>query len=122
MALHVTAANGQDRSHATTLAYKVQEVTGDTVEVGFVDQGYTGAQAAQDAQAQHLHLEVVKLPEAKQGLVWLPKRRVVQQSNAWAARFRPLARDDEQLAETLAGLYFVAFTILMRKRFIELIV
>jgi hypothetical protein len=33
-----------------------------------------------------------------------------------------LARDDEQLAETLAGLHFVAFAILMLKRFVELIV
>jgi hypothetical protein len=31
-------------------------------------------------------------------------------------------RDDERLAETLAGLHFVAFAILMLKRFVELIV
>jgi transposase len=118
---HVTAANEQDRSHVTTLAAKVQEVTGDAVEVAYVDQGYTGEQAAQDAQAQHMRLEVVKLPEAKKGFVLLPKRWVVERSNAWAARFRRLARDYEQLAETLAGLHFVAFAILMLKRFVGLI-
>lgn len=121
LALHVTAANEQDRSQVTTLAAHVQEVTGDTVEVAFVDQGYTGEQAAQDAQDQHMRLEVVKLPEAKKGFVLLPKRWVVERSNAWAARFRRLARDYEQLAETLAGLHFVAFAILMLKRFVALL-
>jgi transposase len=122
LALHVTAANEQDRSQVHTLAEKVQEVTGDSVERAYVDQGYTGAPAAQAAEAQHRQLEVVKLPEAKQGFVLLPKRWVVERSNAWAARFRRLARDYEQLAETLAGLHFVAFAILMLKRIVELIV
>jgi transposase len=104
------------------LAEKVQEVTGDSVELAYVDQGDTGAQAAQAAEAHPMQLEVVKRPEAKKGCVLLPKRWVVERSNAWAARFRRLARDDEQLAETLAGLHFVAFAILMRKRVVELIV
>jgi transposase len=121
LALHVTAASEQDRSHVTLLAAKVQEVTGDAVEVAFVDQGYTGSQAAQDAHAQHMRLEVVKRPEAKKGFVLLPRRWVVERSNAWAARFRRLARDYEQLAETLAGLHFVAFAILMLKRFVALL-
>jgi transposase len=68
-----------------------------------------------------MRLEVVKLPEAKKGFVLLPKRWVVERSNAWAARCRRLARDYEQLAETLQGLHFVAFAILMLKRFVELI-
>jgi transposase len=121
LALHVTAAHAQDRRQVTTLAAHVQEVTGDAVEVAFVAQGYTEDQAAQDAEAQHRRLEVVKLPETKQGLVLLPRRWVVERSHAWAARFRRLARDDERLAETLAGLHFVAFAILMLKRCVELI-
>lgn len=52
----------------------------------------------------------------------LPKRWVVERSKAWAAWFRRLARDDAQLAETLAGLHCVVFAILMLKRFIALIV
>jgi transposase len=93
LALHVTAANEQDRSPVRTLAAKVQAVMGNAVAVAFVDQGDTGDQAAQDAQAQHMRLEVVKLPEAKKGFVLLPRRWVVERSNAWAARFRRLARD-----------------------------
>jgi transposase len=122
LAVHVTAANEQDRHQVTALAQQVQHVTGDAVKIAYVDQGYTGEQAAQDAQAHHMLLEVVKLPEAKRGFVLLPKRWVIERSNAWAARFRRLARDYEQLAETLAGLHFVAFAILLLKRFVELMV
>jgi transposase len=82
LARHVTAANAQDRRQVTTLAATVPAVTGDAVDVAFVDQGYTGEQAAEEAQAQHMRL----------------------------------------LAETLAGLHFVAFAILMLKRCVELIV
>jgi transposase len=120
LALHVTAADAQDRAQVAQLAAQVQEVTGDSVEVAFVDQGYTGEQPAQDAAAHGLHLEVVKLPEAKKGFVLLPRRWVVERSLAWAARFRRLARDYERLPATLAGFHFLAFVILLLKRFVAL--
>src|SRR5262249_33963147 len=41
LALMVTPANEQDRAQVGQLAQVVQEVTGETVEVAFVDQGYT---------------------------------------------------------------------------------
>jgi len=56
------------------LAAAVQEVTGETVEVAFVDQGYTGEQAAADAAMHGIRLVVVKLPAAKRGFVLLPRR------------------------------------------------
>lgn len=37
------------------------------MEIAFVDQGYTGEQAASDAAAQGIQLEVVKLPQAGKG-------------------------------------------------------
>jgi transposase len=98
------------------LAKQVQEVTGDSVELAFVDQAYTGQQAAQDAAANHMELEVVKLPEAERGFVLLPQGWVVEHSQGWAARFRRLSRDDEPLAETLKGLHVVAFAMLMLKQ------
>jgi len=61
-------------------------------------------------------LIVVKLPEAKKGFVLLPKRWVVERSFAWTARFRRLARDYERLPETLAGLHFLAFAMVMLKQ------
>jgi transposase len=121
LALIVTAADEQDRAQVKELAEAVQEVTGESVELAFVDQGYTGEAAAESAAAHGLRLEVVKLPEAKRGFVLLPRRWVVERSFAWAARFRRLARDYERLPETLAGLHFLAFAILMLRRLVEVL-
>jgi len=121
LALLVTPADEQDRAQVAELAQRVQEVTGESVELAFVDQGYTGEAAAEAARAHGLRLEVVKLPEAKRGFVLLPRLWVVERSFAWAARFRRLARDYERLPETLAGLHFLAFAILMLKRLVEVL-
>ena len=118
----VTPANEQDRAQVSALTEQIQEVTGESVEVAFVDQGYTGERPAADAQAHGIRLEVVKLPTAKRGFVLLPRRWVVERSFGWMARFRRLARDYERLAETLAGLHFVAFAMLMAHRFVTLMV
>jgi len=120
LALQVTPANEQDRAQVEHLAAQVQEVTGQSVELGYVDQGYTGERAHEAAAEHGIELEVVKLPEAKKGFVLLPRRWVVERSFAWAARFRRLARDYERLPETLAGLHFLVFVILMLRRFVEL--
>ncbi len=116
LALHVTPANEQERTQVAELAQQVQEATGDTVKAAFVDQGYTGEDAAQAAADHHIELIVIKLPDAKKGFVLLPKRWVVERSFAWTARFRRLVRDYERLPETLAGLHFLAFAILMLKQ------
>lgn len=113
LALHVTAADEQDRARVAKLAKDVQAATGGTVELAYVDQGYTGDTAAEAAAKEGIRLEVVKLPEAKRGFVLLPRRWVVERSFGWLARFRRLARDYERLASTLAGLHFVAFACLM---------
>ncbi len=121
LALRVTAANEQDRAQVDALAEHVQQVTSETINLVYADQNYTGEQAAQDAAAHGMQLQVVKLPEAKHGCVLLPRRWVVERSFAWAARFRRLAKDYERLPETVAGLHFLAFAILMLGRFIHLI-
>jgi transposase len=118
LALLVTPANEQDRTVVGKLAEKVQAATGETVELAFVDQGYTGETAENSAEQYGIRLEIVKLAEAKKGFVLLPRRWVVERSFGWAARFRRLARDYERLPETLAGLHFLAFAILMLKRFV----
>jgi transposase len=121
LSLHVTPANEQERAEVAALAEEVQEITGQSVEVAFVDQGYTGDEPA-NAAAQHgIRLEVVKHSEAKRGFVLLPRRWVVERSFGWAARFRRLARDYERLPEMLEGLHFVAFAVLMLARAVPLI-
>jgi len=116
LALHVTPANEQERAQVGQLTQAVQEVTGGSVEVAFVDQGYTGKEAQEVAEGHGIELVVVKLPEAKRGFVLLPRRWVIERSFAWTTRFRRLVRDYERLPETLAGLHFVAFACLMLNR------
>lgn len=113
LTLLVTPANEQDRAQVGELAQAVQDVTGQAVELAFVDQGYTGDAAAQAAKEQGIQLEVVKLPHAKRGFVLLPRRWVVERSFAWTTRFRRLVRDYERLPTTLAGLHLVVFACLM---------
>ena len=109
LAVAVTPANEQKRAQVATLAAEVQAATGQSVELAFVDQGDTGKQAAEDAAAHGVRLEVVKLAAAKRGFVLLPRRWVVERSFAWLARLRRLSRDYERLATTLAGLHWLAF-------------
>lgn len=116
LALHVTAADEQDRSQVGKLAKAVQKETGKSVELAFVDQGYTGEKAAAAASRHKIELAVVKLPEAKRGFVLLPRRWVVERSFAWLARFRRLAKDYERLASTLAGMHLAAFAFVMLAR------
>ncbi|GJD78995.1 hypothetical protein GCM10007886_38170 [Methylobacterium gregans] len=116
LALHVTPANADDRAQVERLAKAVQAATGDSVEVAFVDQNYTGQTPAAAARRHGIELEVVKLPEAKRGFVLLPRRWVVQRSFAWATRFRRLVRDYELYATTVADLHIVAFVCLMLKK------
>src|SRR5579859_1588562 len=78
LTLLVTPANEQDRAQVGALAQGVEQVTGQTVELAFVDQGYTGDAAAEAAADHGIRLEVVKLPEAKRGFVLLPRRWVVE--------------------------------------------
>ena len=116
LALHVTAASADERAEVGRLAAAVQEATGDSVSLAFVDQGYTGQRAAEAARAHGVELEVVRLPEAKRGFVLLPRRWVVERSFAWATRFRRLVKDYERYASTLADLHVVAFVCLMLKQ------
>jgi transposase len=80
LALHVSPADEQDRTHVEKLAQAVQEVTGQTVEVAFVDQGYTGEQAQAQANGRRspVACSLVRLPalfHVVEHLAWI--RRVI---------------------------------------------
>jgi transposase len=121
LALRVTPATEQDRAKVGALAEAVQEATGESVELAYVDRGYAGEEAAEAASGHGMRLEVVKHPGTKKGFVLLPRRWVVERSFAWAARFRRLAKDYERLPETVAGLHFVAFACLFLHRVIPVL-
>jgi transposase len=108
LALKVTPANEQERAQVADLAKQVQKATDYTVEVAFVDQGYTGEEPADEAAKKMIRLEVVKHHEAKRGFVLLPRRWVVERTFGWLGRFRRLARDYERLDKTLAAWHWLA--------------
>ena len=112
LALVATPANEQERAQVAALARDVQAVCGQSVQVAFVDQGYTGEDAADAAKQQGIRLEVVKHTEAKRGFVLLPRRWVVERTFGWLGRFRRLARDYERLTATLQGWHWVAALVL----------
>jgi transposase len=121
LALAVTPANEAERRQIGALTKRVQEVTGDRVEVLYADAGYTGGDTAAAAEQHGMQLVVVKRPEASKGFVLLPRRWVVERSFAWASRFRRLARDYERLPTTLIGLHFAAFVCLLLPKLLSLI-
>ena len=121
LALVVTPANEQERAQVGELAKQVQEATQRSVDLAWVDQGYTGKKPAAAAAKEGIELEVVKLAEAKRGFVLLPRRWVVERSFAWLARFRRLSRDYERLPSTLAGFHWLAFGGLMLSNLFKLI-
>jgi transposase len=109
LALKIKAANEQERAQVAELAGKLQQVTGGTVEIAFVDQGYTGQDAAQQAEQAGIKLTMVKHKEAKRGFALLPRRWLVERTFGWLGRSRRLVRDYERFTKMLAGWHWRAF-------------
>ena len=68
LTLFATPAKEQDRDQVGQLAEAIQEGT-----LAYVDQGYSGQNPVSAHLKHGTALEVVKLTEAKQGLVLLPR-------------------------------------------------
>jgi transposase len=109
LALQVTPADADKRAQVGRLAQAVQAATGDSVNLAYVDQGYTSEKPTMAARTHGIELNVVKLPNAKRSFILLPRRWVVERSYAWATRFRRLVKNYEHYRNTLADLYIVAF-------------
>jgi len=116
----VTAASEQERAQAAQLSQRVQEVSMGQVKIAFADQDYT-EEAAQAEAEERIELCVVKVEGAKRGFVLLPRRWMVERSFVWTSRFRRLARDYERLVETLQGWHWLAFSILLTAKIVELL-
>jgi hypothetical protein len=109
LALPITSANEQDRAEVAALAQAVEAATGETVEIAFVDQGYMGDETVEAASERGLQLPVVKQPNTKYGFALLP--RWSGWLNADLAGWGAFGY--ERLPDTLKGLHFLAFAILM---------
>lgn len=72
--LHVTPADVGDRAAVNRLTADIQNAAGGGVRLAHVDHGSTGEAAPDAAAGEGIVLHVGKLPEAKRGLVLLPRR------------------------------------------------
>jgi transposase len=68
------------------------------------------------AKAPRLRLAIVKRSDDVKGLVVLPRRWVVERTFSWFGRNRRLAKDFENLAETLATFVTLASIQLALRR------
>jgi putative transposase len=105
----VTAANVQD-VHAgkqTLMALKERTQLITRLQKIFADGGYRGELVNWVKSELHSEMEIVLKLGDKKGFQVLPKRWVVERTNAWVTRNRRMARDYERLAETSESFIYI---------------
>jgi transposase len=102
MRVIVHSAGIQDRDGAALVFDKIRQRF-NWLEIVWADGGYNAHQV-KDAAAKipGLCVEIVKRSDDMKGFVVLPRRWVVERTFSWFGRNRRLAKDYENLAETLA--------------------
>ncbi len=98
----VHSAGMQDRDGAGAVLDKIRQRF-PWLELVWADSGYNAHQV-KDAAAKvpALRIEIVKRSDDMKGFVVLPRRWVVERTFSWFGRNRRLAKDYENLANTLA--------------------
>jgi transposase len=84
------------------------------MEVAFVDAGYTGKPAAKAAEGEGIRLEIIPLPDVKNGFVLLSRRWVVERSFRWVTWVRRRVRYDERLPHCRLCALRVAWRVVVR--------
>ena len=104
----VHSAGMQDRDGAALVLDKIRKRF-PWLELVWADGGYNARQV-KDAVARSpgLRLEIVKRSDDTKGFVVLPRRWVVERTFSWFGRNRRIAKDYENLAETLAAFITLA--------------
>lgn len=110
----VHTAGIQDRTGGRYLVSKAK-TNGATFHKGYADGGYIGKFLAYTKDIWDVDFEVVKRNELHKFVV-LPKRWIVERTNAWISRYRRLAKDFERFSKTVRNWIFLAMTRLMLKR------
>jgi putative transposase len=104
----VHSAGIQDRDGAALVLDKIRKRF-PWLDLVWADAGYNAHQV-KDAVARSpgLRLEIVKRADNRKGFVVLPRRWVVERTFSWFGRNRRLAKDYENLADTLAAFLTLA--------------
>ncbi len=112
----VHSAKIQDRDGAGLILDKIRRRFL-WLELIWADDGYNAWQVdAAVAKVPRLRLEIVKRSDDIMGFLVLPRRWVVERTFSWFGRNRRLAKDFENLAETLATFVTLASIQLILRR------
>jgi transposase len=104
----VHSAGIQDRDGAAVVLDKIRKRF-PWLELVWADAGYNAHQVKDVvARSSGLRLEIVKSTDDIKGFVVLPRRWVVERTFSWLGRNRRLAKDYENLANTLAAFVTLA--------------
>src|SRR5262249_30096770 len=112
----VHSAGIQDRDGAALVIDKIRRRF-PWLELIWADAIYKAHQVdAAIAKIPYLRIEIVKRTDDVKGFVVLPRRWVVERTFSWFGRNRRLARDVENLAETLVAFITIASIQLALRR------
>ncbi len=104
----VHSAAIQDRDGAALVFDRIRQRF-NWLELVWADGGYNARQVERAvARLPGLRLQIVKRSDDTKGFVVLPRRWVVERTFSWFGRNRRLAKDYENLAETLAAFITLA--------------
>jgi transposase len=116
MRIVVHSAAIQDRDGPSLVLDKIRRRF-PWLELIWADGGYNAWQAdVAVAKVARLRMEIVKRSDDMKGFVVLPRRWVVERTFSWFGRNRRLAKDFENLAETLATFVTLASIQLALRR------
>ena len=112
----VHSAGTQDRDGAALVLDKIRGRF-PWLELVWADAGYNAHQVETAiAKVPALRMEIVKRSDDMRGFVVLPRRWVVERTFSWFGRNRRLAKDFENLADTLAAFVTLASIQLALRR------
>jgi putative transposase len=105
----VTAANVQDVHAGKQILVELKKRTEllPRLRKIFADGGYRGELPQWVTDELHAEMEIVLKLGDQKGFQVLPKRWVIERTNAWMSRNRRMARDYERLAETSEAFIYI---------------
>jgi transposase len=115
-AIHVTTANVTDRDGAVEMI-DINAPNLTNVSKVLCDGGYTGENFAAAVQTLiNADVEIAKRNELHKFVV-IPKRWVVERTNAWLEKYRRLWKNCERLIHTTFEMTTLAFISILLKRY-----
>jgi transposase len=115
LAVVVTPANVQDRDGAVPVLMAAHAAHRALKHV-WADCAYNGEGIAKAQEDTGIKVEVVKHEEGHRGFAVLPRRWVVERTNAWFGRFRILNREYERTLASSRADVLMGMTVLMLRR------